>query len=127
MLRFAPIAGITTQSRGAGGRKLKGKKMQLRHFLVFGCPLGLLGCSPADQGAQTAAPQTAAAGVWQVLFDGTNLDRWNPIGDANWTIVGDTVRADSSSAGSFLVSDAAYADFDLSLEFWVSVEANSGP
>ena len=48
------------------------------------------------------------------------------MGDANWEIDGDTVRADMSSAASFLVSDVDYSDFDLSLEFWVNVEANSG-
>jgi hypothetical protein len=100
--------------------------MQLRRFLIIGCPLGLLGCSPADESAPTGALPTTTAGVWQVLFDGSNLDRWKPVGDANWAIVGETVRADSSSAGSFLVSDVGYADFDLSLEFWVSAEANSG-
>lgn len=78
------------------------------------------GTSPsADSGG-------AGPGEWQVLFDGSSLDRWNVVGDANWTIEGDTVRADSSSGNSFLVSDAEYSDFDLSLEFWVDVPANSG-
>jgi 3-keto-disaccharide hydrolase len=83
--------------------------------------IGLAACSsPSDD-----APRTAAMpGEWDTLFDGTNLDRFERIGDANWQIVNDYVRADSGSG--YLVSDADYDNFDLSLEFWVDVEANSG-
>jgi hypothetical protein len=77
-------------------------------------------------GAPGGAGSTAGSGDWQVLFDGSSLDRWNAVGDANWSIDGDTVRADASTVGSFLVSDVDYTDFDLSLEFWVSGDANSG-
>lgn len=84
-------------------------------------------CATSNAGTDSAG--VAALGVangWQNLFDGSNLDGWHAIGDANWEIVDDTVRADSSASSGFLVTDADYGDFDLSLEFWVSDDANSG-
>lgn len=90
--------------------------------------LFLAACDGGDAGGPAGGGGAADVGPdgWQVLFDGSSLDRWNAVGDANWAIDGDTVRADSSSGNSFLVSDVDYADFDLSLEFWVDVPANSG-
>ena len=58
------------------------------------------------------------------LFDGSNLDNFNPIGDANWEIVDGVVQADSG--GGFLVTKESYSDFHLTLDFWVDEPANSG-
>jgi hypothetical protein len=59
-----------------------------------------------------------------VLFDGSDLDNFNPIGDANWEIVDGVVQADSG--GGFLVTKESYSDFHLTLDFWVDEPANSG-
>jgi hypothetical protein len=59
-----------------------------------------------------------------VLFDGSDLDNFNPIGDANWEIVDGVVQADSG--GGFLVTNESYSDFHLTLDFWVDEPANSG-
>jgi len=90
-------------------------------------------CSGPDSGsgsasvpASSGSGATASSDAWQVLFDGSDLSRWNVVGDANWEIVDGAVRADSSTGNSFLVSDVDYGDFDLSVEFFVSVDANSG-
>jgi hypothetical protein len=96
-------------------------------FLVF--PLGfLVACGQSEQDPAgepgVVAPAANVAGEWETLFDGTDLAHFNPIGDANWEIVDDTVRADSGNG--FLVTQATYDDFDLELEFWVTPEANSG-
>jgi hypothetical protein len=65
---------------------------------------------------------TAAAGRMQgATFD---LNAWNIIGDANWTVVGDVVQADRGSG--FLVTPAAYGDVEVSVEVWVNDDANSG-
>jgi hypothetical protein len=61
---------------------------------------------------------------WTTLFDGSNLDQWNRIGDANWRLDGGTVVADKGSG--FLVSTRGYIDFHLRVEFWVDAAANSG-
>jgi Domain of Unknown Function (DUF1080) len=61
---------------------------------------------------------------WVTLFDGTNLNQWNTIGDANWKLVDGVVQADTGTG--FLVSKSAYGDFQLRAEFWVDTPANSG-
>ena len=103
--------------------------MPSRHVLLafsFAC---LAACGPSSQDQETAsgasegAADTAQEG-WETLFDGTDLARFNPIGDANWEIVDGTVRANSGNG--FLVTAASYDDFDLALEFWVTPDANSG-
>ena len=59
-----------------------------------------------------------------VLFDGTNLNVWNPIGNANWKLGEGVVQANSGNG--FLVTKESYQDFELKVEFWVDEEANSG-
>ena len=68
--------------------------------------------------------QVLAQDGWTTLFDGSNLDHFNPIGDANWSIADGAVGADSGSG--FLVTKESYDDFELTLEFWVDEPANSG-
>jgi hypothetical protein len=88
----------------------------------------LVACGPSGQDrageAGDAASAGNVAGEWETLFDGTDLAYFNPIGDANWEIVDGGVRADSGNG--FLVTHAAYDNFDLELEFWVTPDANSG-
>ena len=66
----------------------------------------------------------SAQGEWTTLFDGSTLDGWNPLGDANWELADGAVQADTGSG--FLVTPRSYADFELTLEFWVDEPANSG-
>ena len=64
---------------------------------------------------------------WTVLLDGSNLDNWNAIGNANWRIADGAVQADSGEKRQgFLVSKNAYTDFQVRAEFWVDDIANSG-
>lgn len=78
----------------------------------------------------TAAALTALlliaqpAAAQMTLFDGSNLEHFNQLGDANWTISGDFVEA--TSGGGHLVSTNSYTDFVLTAEFWVDDPANSG-
>ena len=65
-----------------------------------------------------------AQGGWTTLFNGSTLDGWNPIGDANWELVDGAVQADSGSG--FLVTPESYGDFELTLQYWVNEPANSG-
>ena len=74
------------------------------------------------QSSSAAASQ--AGGAWTVLLDGKSLKGWNVVGDANWTVADGTVQADKGSG--FLVTPASYRDFQITLEFWVSDDANSG-
>lgn len=62
---------------------------------------------------------------WTTLFDGTSLNGWNRVGDANWEIVDGAVQA-TKGGTSFLVTSRSYDDFQITLEFWASDDANSG-
>ena len=75
-----------------------------------------------NPGERTVAAQ--AGGGWTTLFDGSSLDGWNVLGDANWELADGAVQADSGRG--FLVTPDSYADFELTLEFWVDEPANSG-
>jgi hypothetical protein len=90
--------------------------MTRRGFLVSGLMLTAVAASPR------AARQQG--GPWTPLFDGTSLKGWQVIGDANWTVAEGTVQADRGAG--FLVTPVAYGDFQITLEFWVSDDANSG-
>ena len=54
--------------------------------------------------SQPASGQADAG--WVTLFDGSNLNDWNQIGDANWRIVDGAVQADKGNG--FLVSKNSY-------------------
>jgi hypothetical protein len=62
---------------------------------------------------------------WITLFDGSNLNNFEPIGNANWRMLeGGVVQADVGSG--FLVSKQEFGDFQIRAEFWVDATANSG-
>jgi hypothetical protein len=67
-------------------------------------------------------------GGWITLFDGTTLDHWTRLGEANWTVADGVVQADQKvgEGAAYLVSKQAYTDFQLTVEFWVDAVANSG-
>ncbi|MCH2398181.1 MAG: DUF1080 domain-containing protein [Pirellulales bacterium] len=91
--------------------------MKYSSMLVLGiCIVGLVSVAPVQD--------ASAQGGWTTLFDGSNLNNFNPIGDANWEIADGAVGADSGSG--FLVTKESYGDFELTLEFWVDEPANSG-
>ena len=91
--------------------------MKYSSMLVLGiCIVGLVSVAPVQD--------ASAQGGWTTLFDGSNLNNFNPIGDANWEIADGAVGADSGSG--FRVTKESYGDFELTLEFWVDEPANSG-
>ena len=75
-------------------------------------------------GAGATVGQESSGQGWVTLFDGSDLDQWVQLGDANWTIEDDVVQADSGNG--HLVSAQSYGDFHLTLEFWTDPDANSG-
>ena len=85
------------------------------HTLLSLVVVGIIAAYTAGLSAQSG---------WTTLFDGSTLDGWNPIGDANWELADGVVQADSGSG--FLVTPRSYGDFELTLEFWVDEPANSG-
>ena len=73
--------------------------------------------------ATTLLAQAQGPG-WVTLFDGTNLDRFNRVGNANWTLANGIVEA--TSGPGFLVTKENYTDFEIRVEFWVDEGGNSG-
>lgn len=92
--------------------------MKRTSVLTLGLVLmGLVGFhSPYDVSGQT--------GGWTTLFDGSSLKGWNIVGDANWELADGAVQATRGTG--FLVTPASYGDFQITLEFWVTDDANSG-
>ena len=92
--------------------------------------LSLAACSEAPPIDNTVSsggtlPETAApSGNWRTLFDGSGLSAFRINGDANWQIDSDVVGADTGSG--MLVTNEVFDDFELEVEFWVDVPANSG-
>ena len=81
--------------------------------LVF---LGFAGLQPAYV--------TSGQAGWKVILDGTTLKGWDVVGDANWSVADGAVQATTGTG--FLVTPASYADFQLTADFWVTDDANSG-
>jgi hypothetical protein len=91
------------------------KRLTALTFAVFVIAFTDLGCSHLPGKADAR---------WVTLFDGTNLDNWIQVGDANWRLADGVVQADKGLG--FLVSKNSYTDFHLRVEFWVDADANSG-
>ena len=82
----------------------------MKRLPVVALGLLLLGLTSA------LSPMSASAqDGWTTLFDGSSLDGWNVLGDANWALEDGAVSADSGSG--FLVTEESYGDFELTLEF----------
>jgi hypothetical protein len=86
-------------------------------------------------GALAQEPSTVAAAEaalgWRSLFDGHSLAGWHPFGrpgapPEGWTVVDGTLHHPAGAGGGDLVSDAAFADFELEFEWRVAPGANSG-
>ena len=75
-------------------------------------------------GAQPTSEVSGQAGGWTTLLDGSSLKGWNVVGDANWEVAEGAVQA--SKGTGFLVTPMSYGEFQITLEFWVTDDANSG-
>ena len=100
--------------------------------------------------APANAQQTKIPKGYRLLFNGRNLDGWEPRGDGKWTVLSDGTltgqrvwdrlmlspgknpfKDDKSYRDwidnqAWLYTKADYGDFDLHLEFWTKTEGNSG-
>jgi hypothetical protein len=93
--------------------------MDRRSFIA----LGLVAAGAAVVCSSSEASAQANAG-WKDLFNGSSIDDWNKIGDANWKVADGAIMADSGTG--FLLTKESYGDFELRAEFWADDDANSG-
>jgi hypothetical protein len=63
-------------------------------------------------------------GAWTTLLEGTSMKGWDVVGNANWSVAEGAVQA--SMGTGFLVTPMSYTDFELTADFWVTDDANSG-
>ena len=75
-------------------------------------------------GVQPSYTTSAQAGGWTTLFDGKTLKGWDVVGDANWEVADGVIQANKGTG--FLVTPVPYRDFQITAEFWVTDDANSG-
>jgi hypothetical protein len=98
------------------------------------CLIAAMGISSALQGAQSR-PNTLsrkeAVQDWRLLFNGNNLDGWEPRPTAtpsatgDWTVTDGAILCPGTSAG-WLSSSDSYSNFELKLQFRGSEKVNSG-
>lgn len=93
----------------------------MKHLHVFVLGIAMLGL-PILGCVQQSGDQSGSG--WITLLDGSNLDRWNTVGNANWRAVDGVVQADQGNG--HLVSKNYYGDFQIRAEIWVDTVANSG-
>lgn len=114
---------------------------KLSTLLVFTTFMILAACGSKNTGehSEEEATQTealpasqtseAAEGDWEVLFDGTNLDKWHGFqkedGDVNgWSIEDGTLTTDGK--GGDLVTKEQFDNYILELDWKISKGGNSG-
>ncbi len=78
-----------------------------------------------------AFPAKEHSGGWKPLFDGKTTKGWHSYGKsetaAQWEVKDGAIHLDKSKGGSGdLVTDGAYSNFDLKLEWKISPKGNSG-
>ena len=74
-------------------------------------------------GLQTSSV-SAGQSDFKTILDGTSLKGWDIVGNANWTVADGAVLATTGTG--FLVTPMSYTDFQITAEFWVTNDANSG-
>ena len=67
----------------------------------------------------------AMAGEWVTLFDGKSLKGWTNQGDANWSVKGGAMTADTGKVCLVTTKDK-YENYELELEFKAAIGTNSG-
>jgi hypothetical protein len=83
-----------------------------------------LGLAVLGSAAVSPGDVVLAQGGFTSLFDGSTLKGWNVLGSANWSVVDGAIQA--TSGNGYLVTPMTYGDFQITLEFWVTDDANSG-
>lgn len=73
----------------------------------------------------------APSGQWEILFDGSSVDKWrglrnSPFPDASWELRDDSLIARPGRIGRDVVSREYFSDFELHLEWKIAPGGNSG-
>jgi hypothetical protein len=82
----------------------------------------LAGCAGLDQKVTAASPPAGTG--WIALIDGTNLNAFLPVGNANIRLAHGEAQAELGTG--YLWTKKSYQNFELSAEVYVDSVANSG-
>lgn len=86
--------------------------------------------APAGDPEAGESPEAASAGEWEVLFDGSSLDRWRGYREdrppPGWVIEDSTLAFVPGAGGGDLITREQYGDFELVLDWRISPGGNSG-
>lgn len=100
--------------------------------LILG--MGLVSVAATGAGAQDRPNKLTAneaAQGWKLLFDGKNLDGWQPYSTSappatgDWSVAHGAIVCPGTSSG-WLASNDSYTNFELKLQFRGSEKVNSG-
>ena len=103
----------------------------MRHAQRIASFVVLIAFSLAPASATTAQQHNrvtadAATAGWVLIFDGTSLTGWAPRLDGQWEVADGTISAVPDAGRGFMATTAHYADFQLTVDFWIDDTANSG-
>ena len=73
----------------------------------------------------TLTPNEISQG-WMLLFDGETMFGWAQRGDSKWTVTDGTIQVVKDSGIGYLSTTTEFANYNLSVEFWIDDVANSG-
>jgi hypothetical protein len=95
------------------------------------CPIPFTACLLFGASMLIGGESRCAESDWITLLDGAapaSLNNWSRIGVDNWRVEDGAVVADKRIVNddNFLISNKAYSDFQLHVEFWVDASAQSG-
>ncbi|MGN6265169.1 MAG: 3-keto-disaccharide hydrolase [Ginsengibacter sp.] len=104
---------------------------------VFLASVILISCGSSKNsmksGSQNSLTSKEKTEGWQLLFNGKNTDGWHNYGHQKagneWKVQDGAIHLDASEKnreGGDLVSNEAYGNFDLKLEWKISEKGNSG-
>src|SRR3984885_5489154 len=103
-----------------------------RHCLILGMASLVVPCSvAAAQGAPNKLTSSEAAHGWKLLFNGKDLDGWQPLSTSkpeatgDWSVADGAIVCPGTSAGG-VAGNAPYTNFELKLQFRGSEKVNSG-
>ena len=100
--------------------------------VAFACSSGSNASNQENLGqsdTSTTSGEPGGTGEWEVLFDGENLDHWRSTKNDSfpaegWVVEDGTLVLDGK--GGDIITREKYGDFELTWEFNLTKEANSG-
>ncbi len=102
-----------------------------RDLLITALSAGMMAGLCSAQAQTNKLTRKEAAQGWELLFNGKNLDGWQPLATfspsatGDWTVDNGAITCPGTSSG-WLASSGTFSNFELKLQFRGSEKVNSG-